>query len=41
MLEPTVQFIAASMNGDAVGNVPALKTSDHWTNVSVEFGLSF
>jgi hypothetical protein len=37
----TVQFIAASTNGAAVGNVPALKTTDHWTNVSFEFGLSF
>ncbi len=37
----TVQFIDATTNGPAVGNVPALKTSDHWTNVSVEFGFSF
>jgi hypothetical protein len=37
----TVQFIAASTNGPAVGNVPALKTTDHWTNVSFEFGISF
>jgi hypothetical protein len=37
----TVQFISASTNGPAVGNVPALKTTDHWTNISFEFGLSF
>lgn len=37
----TVQFIDASTNGPAVGNVPALKTADHWTNVLFEFGLSF
>jgi len=37
----TVQFVDATTNGPAVGNVPALKTSDHWTNVSFEFGFSF
>ena len=37
----TVQYIDATTNGPAVGNVPALKTSDHWTNVSFEFGFSF
>ena len=37
----TVQYIAASTNGPAVGNVPALKTTDHWTNVLFEFGISF
>jgi hypothetical protein len=37
----TVQYISASTNGAAVGNVPALKTTDHWTNVLFEFGLSF
>ena len=37
----TVQFIAASTNGQAVGNVPALKTTDHWTNIWFEFGFSF
>jgi hypothetical protein len=37
----TVQFIAASTNGAAVGNVPALKTTDHWTNLLFEFGFSF
>ncbi len=37
----TVQFIAASTNGQPVGDVPALKTTDHWTNVFIELGLSF
>jgi hypothetical protein len=37
----TVQYISASTNGPAVGNVPALKTTDHWANVTFEFGLSF
>ena len=37
----TAQFIAASTNGQAVGNVPALKTTDHWTNITFEFGFSF
>jgi len=37
----TVQFISASTNGQAVGNVPSIRTTDHWVNVSFEFGLSF
>ena len=37
----TAQFIAASTNGPAVGNVPAFKTTDHWTNILFEFGFSF
>jgi hypothetical protein len=37
----TVEFIAASTNGQAVGNVPALKTTDHWTDVMLEFGFGF
>lgn len=37
----TVEFIAASTNGQAVGNVPALKTTDHWSNLLFEFGFSF
>jgi hypothetical protein len=35
------QYIAAHTNGDAVGNLPAVKTTDHWANVFVEFGLNF
>lgn len=37
----SVQLISASTNGPAVGNVPALKTTDHWSNVIFYFGLSF
>ena len=37
----TVQYISASTNGGAVANIPALKTTDHWTNVLFQFGLSF
>jgi hypothetical protein len=37
----TLQYIAASTNGQAVGNIPALKTTDHWLNVAFEFGFSF
>jgi hypothetical protein len=37
----TVWYIVASTDGQSVGNVPALKTTDHWTNVALEFGLSF
>jgi len=37
----TVQFIAASTNGQAVANIPAIGTADHWVNVTIEFGLSF
>ncbi len=40
-LGTTFQFISASTNGQAVGNVPALKTTDHWINVVFEFGFSF
>jgi hypothetical protein len=37
----TLQFISATTNGQPVGDVPALSTTDHWTNVGLEFGLSF
>jgi hypothetical protein len=37
----TAQFISASVNGQAVGNSPSAKTTDHWTNIVFEFGLSF
>ena len=37
----TVQVISAATDGPSVGNIPALRTTDHWTNVSFEFGLSF
>jgi hypothetical protein len=37
----TFQFVSASTNGQSVGNIPANKTTDHWANAWVEFGLSF
>jgi len=37
----TLQYISASLNGQAVGNVPALATTDHWMTLSFGFGLSF
>jgi len=37
----TFQFISASTSGQAVGNIPAAKTTDHWANIYVEFGMSF
>ena len=37
----TIQYIAGSTNGQSVANIPAAKTTDHWTNVFFEFGMSF
>jgi hypothetical protein len=37
----TLQYITASTNGQAVGNVPSVRTTDHWVNLTFEFGLSF
>lgn len=37
----TVQYVTGTTNGEPVGNVPGNQTTDHWLNVSVEFGLSF
>jgi hypothetical protein len=37
----TVQYISASTNGGAVANIPPLKTTDHWINVLLQFGVSF
>jgi hypothetical protein len=37
----TLQFIAASTNGQAVASIPAIATTDHWVNLTFEFGLSF
>ena len=36
-----LQYVAGSVNGDAVGNIPAIKTTDHWANVLLEIGASF
>jgi hypothetical protein len=35
------EFIAASTDGQAVGHVPAARTSDRWSNLFLEVGLSF
>src|SRR4029078_10376686 len=40
-LGTTFEYISASTNGEAVGNVPAAKTADHWSNIYFEFGISF
>lgn len=37
----TVQFIAGSTNGQPVGGIPGVKTTDHWINAFVGFGISF
>lgn len=37
----TLQYISARTNGQAVGNVPANATTDHWMTVSFGLGLSF
>ena len=36
-----LEYIAASTNGQAVANIPAVKTTDHWVQVAIVFGLSF
>ena len=37
----TFQYVSAATNGANVGNVPGIRTSDHWANLSFGFGLSF
>jgi hypothetical protein len=37
----TVEYISGSTSGQAVGEVPGTKTTDHWANISFDFGLSF
>jgi hypothetical protein len=37
----TFQFVSAATNGEAVGNVPGIRTSEHWANLIFEIGLSF
>jgi hypothetical protein len=37
----TAEFIDGHTNGQAVGNVPALRTTDRWMMFSFEFGLYF
>jgi hypothetical protein len=36
-----LQYFSASINGDAVGNIPGFKTTDHWANALIEVGLRF
>ena len=36
-----LQYVSGSLNGDAVGNIPATKTTDRWYNVLVEVGFNF
>lgn len=37
----TTQFVHAQTNGQALGDVPALQTTDHWINVFAALGFSF
>ena len=37
----TFQYITATTQGPPVGDVPGVRTSDHWTNVALGFGVSF
>jgi hypothetical protein len=37
----TFQYIVASTNGQAVANIPAVATTDHWANLAFVFGFSF
>jgi hypothetical protein len=37
----TYEFVAASTDAQAVGSVPAARSGDRWSNLFLEFGLSF
>ena len=37
----TFQYISGSTSGQDVGNVAGIKTSDHWANLTFEFGVRF
>jgi hypothetical protein len=37
----TYEFVAPSTDGQAVGHVPDVRTSDHWSNLFLEFGFRF
>lgn len=37
----TLQYISVRTTGQAVGNIPASSTTDHWLNLTFDFGLSF
>src|SRR5579883_824719 len=34
----TLQYIVGRTNGEPVGDVPGLRTTDHWLNIAFEFG---
>lgn len=37
----TAQFITGKLNGQSVGATPANSSTDHWLNLSFDFGISF
>ncbi len=37
----TSRFVRGHTNGEAIGNIPATRTSDHWLNIFGEVGFSF
>ena len=37
----TAQFIQAHTNGEPLGEIPAMRTTDRWTNLFASFGFSF
>ena len=37
----TTRFVRGHTEGEPVGNIPGIRTTDHWMNVFGEFGLSF
>jgi hypothetical protein len=37
----TAQYVSAHINGDAVGNIPASRTTDQWANVLFNIGFRF
>jgi len=37
----TFEYISGSTKGQDVGNVVGISTSDHWANLTFEFGISF
>lgn len=37
----TGRFITAKLNGQSVGATPASSSTDHWVNISFDFGISF
>jgi hypothetical protein len=37
----TSMFVRAHTNGDPIGNIPGVQTTDHWTNIAAQVGFSF